>query len=195
MKPIAIIGLIGLIALLVSCTGLDEPPPPRPTPYPTATAVPTATPVDAGLDRTEAHCTGSMSPAITCLDQILSRPDPTPAMILVGSIIRFQSCKERIFAHRVVQIREVGGQVYYQTKGDAVDQPDHCWVPHEDVRDLVVSVEKNAVPENRWLRDQMIAARAALRANPDDPDAIAAYHCWRRVARSSDSENAATHDC
>ena len=91
-------------------------------------------------------------------------------------------------------LSETGGQRYYQTKGDANPQPDNCWIPHHDVYGLIVGLERNAVPENAALRDGVNAARAAMRANPSDPVAIATYHCCRRAALTA-SPGDIPHEC
>ena len=154
---------------------------------------PTHTPPTAMLPRLRPACTGSMEPTITCLDLMVEQPVFKPADIQIGSIIRVASCGRR-FTHRVVALSETGGQRYYQTKGDANPQPDNCWIPHHDVYGLIVGLERNAVPENAALRDGVNAARAAMRANPSDPVAIATYHCWRRAALTA-SPGDIPHEC
>ena len=187
------IAAIGLVALLVSCTA-GYYPTPTPT-SPTATVTPTATAAADQLKVFRPRCTGSMEPFITCLDHALYRPYPAADAIRVGSVISFTSCKLRGVIHRVVQIREVAGKRYYQTKGDANDQADHCWVQYEDIDALIIRVERNMVPENAWLRDQVNAAHAAMLANPDADAAIATYHCWRRTALAAHSDLTAPQDC
>lgn len=141
-------------------------------------------PDDAGLWRTVPRCTGSMEPAITCLDHTLSRLRPAPDDIEVSSVIGYESCGLHNL-HRVVEIHLIGGKRHYLAKGDNNLHPDNCLVPHEDVTQLVVRVERNLVPENAWLRDEVNAARAEMLANPDDPDAAAKYRYWRDVAATT----------
>ena len=50
------------------------------------------------------------------------------------------------------------------------------------------------MPENAALRDGVNAARDAMLANPNDPKAIATFHCWRRAAHTA-SPGVIPHEC
>ena len=192
--------LMGLV-VVVAAMLYDESDPERPqqqTPDQAQIAMPapvaTPTPTPDGLERVGAMCTGSMEPAITCLDLMLSQPSPAADMVKVGSIIRVASCDRR-FTHRVVEIRETGGQRYYRTQGDASAAHDNCWIPHRDVLGLVVEIQRNVRLQNSRLRDAVNVAEAEMLANPDNPVAIAAYHCWHRAAHAAGYPGHIPHEC
>ena len=120
-------------------------------------------------------CTGSMEPAITCLDGATWVTPADPADIVVGTTISFDpDCTEgqvnwRSTAHRVTAIKVVNGVTYYWPKGDANEFADGCWVPYSDVHGYIVELHKGAHPENAFLRDQVNASRVAL----DEAEAVA----------------------
>ena len=195
--PALVIALV-VIALVVMVKAAPEsvtssPVRPAPVMSVTPTAVPSPTPVST-YTHGRSLCTGSMEPAVGCLDKVLYQDNVEPADVLVGSIISVESCGKR-FTHRVVEIVDTGGQRYYRTKGDALQQVDNCWIRHGDVYGLMVSVEKNVEMANAELRDAVNSAKARLLASPDDPDAIAAYHCWRRAAKTSKFPGHIPHRC
>ena len=102
-------------------------------------------------------CTGSMEPTLTCLDTITMLEDFAPADIVIGAIISFapvEACGSDAakVAHRVLDIKVVGGVHYYWPKGDANDAPDECWIPEGNVNGYVIAVQKNVQPENSALR-------------------------------------------
>ena len=116
-------------------------------------------------------CTGSMNPAITCLDTATWLYDFQPEDIVVDATISFKSnaCwpndpPNSNTAHRVAAIRVIAGVYHYWPKGDANSQADGCWVPHTAVNGYVIEVHKNTRPENATLRNNVNAARVALEA-------------------------------
>ena len=115
-------------------------------------------------------CTGSMEPAITCLDRVWLVPPTDPEKIVVGVVINVDPhCGEgdgdgRGVAHRVTAIKVRNGVHYYATKGDAISRVDICWIPYSDVLEYIVAVEKNVYPENTGLRNQVNSALIAFRA-------------------------------
>lgn len=135
-----------------------------------------------------------MEPAITCLDHVLSRRDPAPDEIRMGSIIGYESCGQHNL-HRVVQIREVKGERQYLTKGDNNLLDDDCWVPHSDVTQFVVRVERNMVLKNLQMRSGVNLARAKMLANPDHPEARKRFLCWRDAAVKSRYPGDTRHEC
>ena len=158
--------VVVVIVVLIKLTAYESQ---DPRPVPTTAVVPTATPAGSMLPRVGLMCTGSMEPALTCLDLMVAQPVFTAADITVDSIIRVSSCGAR-FTHRVVAIRNVRERRYYQTKGDAHPEPDNCWIPHHDVYGLIVDIERNAVPQNSALRDGVNAAKALILANPESTE-------------------------
>ena len=103
-------------------------------------------------------CTGSMEPALTCLDTATMLENFAPADILIGTIIDFapvEACGGDAAAvvHRVLDIKVEGGVHYYWPKGDANDADDECWIPEDNVNGYVIAVQKNAQPANSNLRD------------------------------------------
>ena len=71
---------------------------------------------------THAVLSGSMEPALDAGGVILTRPVKEQDL-RVGDIILFESGELRV-AHRVVEIVEEGGKLWFRTKGDANDSPD-----------------------------------------------------------------------
>lgn len=154
------------------------------------------------------RCTGSMDPAITCLDLTTNLRKPTPEEVVVGAIIAYEpGCwKTSGVTHRVLEIKIIDGEQHYWTKGDANRLVDGCWVPHSNVKSYVVGIERNRYPENATLRGLVNESRQAYYAlldrycgvavDPNDcsvtPDQHVelskAYHvhqCWLNVARAS----------
>lgn len=121
------------------------------------------------------RCTGSMEPAITCLDSATWVAPADPADIVVGTTISFDpNCFEenvdgRRTAHRVAATKVVNGVTYYWPKGDANERADGCWVPYSNVAGYLVELHRGTHPENAALRDQVNASRAAV----DAADAVA----------------------
>ena len=113
---------------------------------------------------TDFACTGSMEPAITCLDTVTWNYNFTPDDLVVGATVRVpnRACdlaaEPSTFAHRVIDIRTVAGQPEYLTKGDANPEPD-CWVPFHRINAYIIDIEKNVRPENAELRDHVNQAR------------------------------------
>ena len=112
-------------------------------------------------------CTGSMEPKITCLDTATWMRDFSPEEIVVGSVISYpnRAClgddTPGRTAHRVLAIQIIEGVHYYWPKGDALAEPDGCWVPYTAVDGYLVALHRNTVPANAMLRDEVNAARAA----------------------------------
>lgn len=112
-------------------------------------------------------CTGSMEPRITCLDTATWMRDFSPEEIVVGSVISYpnRAClgddAPGRTAHRVLAIQIIEGVHYYWPKGDALPEPDGCWVPYAAVDGYIVELHRDTVPANAMLRDNVNAARAA----------------------------------
>lgn len=115
-------------------------------------------------------CTGSMEPKITCLDTATWMRDFTPDEIVVGAVISFdnRACLGEDAAgrsaHRVLAIQVIDGVHYYWPKGDALAEPDGCWVPYTAVDGYLIELHEDTVPANAELRDNVNAARAAYDA-------------------------------
>ncbi len=113
-------------------------------------------------------CTGSMEPAITCLDTATWTRPLRPEEVTVGTVITFANSAcwgddagRGTTAHRVADVRVDGGIRYYWPKGDALPNADGCWVPHGAVRGYIIAVHRNTEPANALLRDSVNAAKAA----------------------------------
>ena len=123
--------------------------------------------------RAKGSCTGSMAPAMTCVDEATFRTVFSPEDIKPGHIITFQpGCPgegggTRPVAHRVMEVRQDEGGYSYWPKGDAKREADGCWIPAELVQGYVIEVHRDVRPENTELRDEVAAARAALTAIMD----------------------------
>ena len=77
--------------------------------------------------------TGSMSPGLDTGDVILAQAHPDVDDLGVGSVVVFPDPVDRSLTvtHRIVAIDEASG--YFQTKGDANDDPDSAWLDPDDV--------------------------------------------------------------
>ena len=150
--------------------------------------MPTNTPapvVEPQTHRAGLLCTGSMEPALTCLDEVTIRTDFAPADITVGTIIDFLSspvdCPVREGIHRVVDVKVEDGVHYYWTKGDNAEADD-CWLPESYVHGYVVDVHVGVRPENADLRESVNDSKARLdEARAKYREAAAAYddYCLR----------------
>ena len=73
---------------------------------------------------------GRMRPAINQGDALIVRSASRDS-IQVGDIITFQNFgTQNLTTHRVISIREVSGQPWYQTKGDNNNTPDQNLTPY-----------------------------------------------------------------
>ena len=187
------VGVTLALVALVRIAAVGDAPVPNvePTVAPTYVALPVPSPTP---QRVRVLCTGSMEPAITCLDLMVTQPVFGPNDIEVGTIISAKACGKR-FAHRVIAARERDGITYYQTQGDAHELPDNCWFTLDDVKSVIESIERDRVPANTRMRDGFNAAKAAILANPTDRDAIATFHCWRRAALTAKYPGDMPHEC
>lgn len=78
--------------------------------------------------------TGSMEPAFSPGGMVVTRPAGMED-IKIGDTILFtepRTEKEARICHRVIDIREIDGQLFFQTKGDANEYPDPDLVSHQD---------------------------------------------------------------
>jgi len=109
--------------------------------------------INTSLDAwvTEALCTGSMEPAITCDDVMVLFP-PSFTDLDVGDVIVFRRqnpiCTEYeggLIVHRIIKVTSSPGQgLAFQTQGDANPRPDPCTVPVTDVTAKVLAVIHDA---------------------------------------------------
>ncbi len=157
-------------------------------------------------------CTGSMYPAITCMDRGTWLEEFNPEDIVVGATISFSpNCWEEepddiSTAHRVKEIRVEDGTYYFWPRGDANREDDGCWVHQDNVEGYLIELEKDVVPENAYLQSQVRASRVAYdnlwsrHCGHVDPsgtcylsgyiydivrDALNLYNCWLGNARES----------
>ena len=94
----------------------------------------------SGVTYTGAVCSGSMEPNISCDDLLILYP-PAVTDLGVGDIIYFPrrsaDCSSildgRFLLHRIVAVTAGEAGVRYQTKGDALANPDACPVPANEV--------------------------------------------------------------
>lgn len=122
-------------------------------------------------------CTGSMEPAITCLDEVTVSTSVRRGDLTRGTVILFESkpCEEY---HREVLIAGLSGGIApplprgqvmhritavgsrgYRTSGDnPAILPDPCPVQLGDVVGVVIDIRKDVYPENATLRNRVNAA-------------------------------------
>ena len=113
---------------------------------------------------TEILCTGSMEPALTCLDSVTILTNFRPEDIVVGSIISFfedGDTSTTPFLHRVLERKVENGVNYFWPQGDAADGPDGYWVPEDWVEGYVTELHKNSHPENTELRNEVLPRRTS----------------------------------
>ena len=112
-------------------------------------------------------CTGSMYPAITCMDRGTWLEEFNAEDIVVGATISFNpNCWEEepghtSTAHRVKEIKVENGTYYFWPRGDANREDDGCWVHQDNVEGYLIGIEKDVVPENAHLQSQVRASRVA----------------------------------
>ena len=110
-------------------------------------------------------CTGSMEPAITCLDRATWLENVRPEDIVVGAVVSWRTFEDcGVAVHRVVDVKVEDGTYYYLTKGDANLEPDGCWIPDTHIDGYVLELSKNAEPWNAELRDRVNEAAALSEA-------------------------------
>ncbi len=153
-----IMALMALMALM-GCAS----PEPTATPAPTATATPTPSPTPTPIPERIANrtivgaCTGSMEPAITCLDLVYAwRGEVRMDDLSVGLVVGASNPGGTPYWHRIIGLRD--GEVL--THGDGQFDADG-WVSIDRIIGYVVEVEKNARPYNAELRDYVNVARVA----------------------------------
>lgn len=97
----------------------------------------------------EIACTGSMEPAITCLDRVTFREVTDDLDLAVGNVVTWETddcylASECLALHRIIAIAEGAGGTYYLTKGDNNPLDDDIWLPRSDLVEAVVGIEKGA---------------------------------------------------
>ena len=105
-------------------------------------AVVFAVPAVVGADHGYVVLTGSMAPAIAAGDAIIVDDRPA-ARISEGDVITFvpsgfTSQSDVRVTHRVVAVHERADGVYFETKGDANEDPDPGLVPADRVIGVVI---------------------------------------------------------
>ncbi len=91
-------------------------------------------PSPGDVKRVTLACTGSMEPALTCIDAATWLENSFfPEDIVVGAVISYWSegCGWEaggIISHRVMAIEERDGVLHFWPKGDNNPEPDGCWV-------------------------------------------------------------------
>ena len=114
-------------------------------------------------------CTGSMYPAITCMDEGTWLRNFNPEDIVIGATIVFDPiCWEdweeqwpRGIAHRVKEIKVEDGIYYFWPRGDNNREDDGCWVPEDNVSRYLTGLVKDVRPENAHLQSQVLDSRVA----------------------------------
>ena len=140
------------------------------------------------------YCTGSMYPAITCMDEGTWLSDFNPEDIVVGATISFDpDCWEEEpddigTAHRVKEIKVEDGIYYFWPRGDNNRQDDGCWVPEGNVQIYLTGLEKNVRPENAYLQSQVVDSRVAWLLADETYDNLLLAYCGH-----TDASNCSLH--
>ena len=66
--------------------------------------------------------------------------------------------------HRVISVKEDGGDTFYQTEGDNNYEPDPCWIPFDNITGAVTVVHRDVNPRNATLRNYVNEAEARYEA-------------------------------
>ena len=84
--------------------------------------------------RVMAISSGSMEPNIGVGDAVLIKPSPKIESIGVGDVITYNPVgADGTTTHRVIAVKKIKGEIYFQTKGDANATPDPNLVSSESV--------------------------------------------------------------
>jgi len=81
----------------------------------------------------------SMEPTLQTGDLVLV-VKASPNDIHVGDIVVYKKPDGTFIIHRVIEIKQISGQLYYVTQGDNNPIPDGPGIPYEDVIGKVVSI-------------------------------------------------------
>ena len=127
-------------------------------------------------------CTGSMEPAITCLDRVEILTNFKPDEIGLGNVIAFtaedcENIQDGSTLHRVIDISQEAGLFYFETQGDNAFGPDGCKTPESRIAGYVLSIEKNVVPENSDLRTEVNDARDSYDDTKAELETYYNEHC------------------
>jgi signal peptidase I len=75
---------------------------------------------------------GSMEPDIKPGDVIIDK-GINPVLVKIGDVITYKAANNILITHRVLDIEEKSGQVFFKTKGDANNVEDEKLVSEEDL--------------------------------------------------------------
>lgn len=98
-----------------------------------------AVPEAVGADQSYVVLTGSMEPAISPGDAVVVA-DTDPDSIRRDDVVTFSTGSETPTTHRVVDVTEQNGELRFETKGDANEDPDQSLVRPDQLRGKVVLV-------------------------------------------------------
>ena len=96
-------------------------------------------------------CSGSMEPTITCDDLLILHTPESPTDLDEGDIIYFRkpnsgcssTLEGRFTLHRIVNVISDNRGLLFQTKVDALANPDVCLVPADDVLSELLTTVRN----------------------------------------------------
>ena len=100
------------------------------------------------------ECTGSMEPAITCLDRVSFLEIGPETDLTVGNVVTFPDPDGDDYSilHRIIAISEQSGEIFYLTKGDNAFFTDEEWLHREDLLEVVTAIEKDAFTDDEELK-------------------------------------------
>ncbi|MCY4576003.1 MAG: hypothetical protein OXC55_05325 [Chloroflexi bacterium] len=132
------------------------------------------------------YCTGSMYPAITCMDEVTWFQHFQPENIRIGDIISFYpDCWDSgdgiHTVHRIIDIRVVYGTYYFWPKGDSNFEADGCWIPAANVKGVAIEFHRNVHPLNAELHRVMITAKRDLYVAEEAYYSVRDRYCAREV--------------
>jgi len=97
-------------------------------------------------------CTGSMEPNITCDDLLILYTPPSITDLDVGDIIYYKKTnpdctgyiEDGFSLHRINRVIIRSDGLWFETKGDALANPDRCLVPADAVMFKLLTTVRNA---------------------------------------------------
>lgn len=108
--------------------------------------------------RTMIVLSGSMSPTFDTGDAVVVAETP-PDEVAIGDVITYAGYgTDRLTTHRVIDIREVDGQLHYRTQGDANPDPDPNLAPAAGLQGEV----RLAVPHLGWMLSPLMTRTGKL---------------------------------
>jgi len=96
---------------------------------------------------------GSMTGTINKGDAILYKQYDGQEKIVEGQVIIFNDENETKIVHRVIDVKQVNGEIRYTTKGDVNDKPDEGYITKSNIVGITISRLPYVGFPTIWMRD------------------------------------------